>query len=119
APVSTAHARVLCDWLAAVWLPDGGLPFARPVADPAGCAPFWVGADPARPSLQITCLVTAYALEVAEHDNAVARHPWLPEATAFCMRTLVGAPPPATALGMLAAVRFLDRAAARVPGAGD
>ncbi len=47
-PATTPRAGELCDWLASVTLPAGGLPFALPVADPAGCAPFWANADPDR-----------------------------------------------------------------------
>ena len=43
--MTTPRAVELCDWLASVTLPDGGLPFALPVPDPAACAPFWAGAD--------------------------------------------------------------------------
>src|SRR5829696_6170413 len=44
APVVTERARELCDWLDAVSLPDGGLPFAlpvpiRPPAHPSGPPP--------------------------------------------------------------------------------
>ncbi len=119
APATTAHARALCDWLSSASLPGGGLPFARPVDDAAGCAPFWVAADPTEPSLQITCAVAAYAHEVARHDRAVAAHPWLAAATASCMDALVGQAPPSFALEVLYAVRFLDAASATVPGAED
>ena len=76
APATTPEAAALCDWLDAVALPGGGLPFALPVPDPAGCAPFWVGADRSVPSLQITAIVTAEAYRVARHDPAVAGHRW-------------------------------------------
>src|SRR5262245_26228209 len=39
-PAASPHTAALCDWLDSVTLADGGLPFALPVADPAGCAPF-------------------------------------------------------------------------------
>jgi hypothetical protein len=86
APVATTgRARELCDWLDAVTLPDGGLPFALPVPDPAGCAPFWASADTTTSSLQITAVVAESAYRVAEHDPAVAGHPWLARATAYCL----------------------------------
>ena len=44
-PVSSARAVAVCDWLTTATLDDGGLPFALPVTDPAGCAPFWANAD--------------------------------------------------------------------------
>ena len=76
-PGTTPRAVELCDWLASVALPDGGLPFALPVSDPAGCAPFWAQADPTVSSLQISAFVTGTAQRVAAHDPAVAAHPWL------------------------------------------
>jgi hypothetical protein len=85
APVSSPHAAELCDWLAGASLRDGGLPFALPIANPAGSAPLWTQADSTVPSLQITAAVTTYALRVARHDPAVANHPWLRQATAFCL----------------------------------
>ncbi|TDC67305.1 hypothetical protein E1200_15220 [Actinomadura sp. GC306] len=85
APVTAPEAAALCDWLESVTLPDGGLPFALPISDPAGCAPFWTGADPAASSLQITAVVAAMAHRVAVHDKAVAAHPWLGRATRFCL----------------------------------
>ena len=41
APLTSPCAIDLCDWLATVALADGGLPFGFPVADRAGCAPWW------------------------------------------------------------------------------
>ena len=109
APVTTPEAAALCDWLETVTLPGGGLPFALPVPDPAGCAPFWVGADHGVPSLQITAIVAAEAHRVARHDPAVAAHRWLDRAT----RLLPGgdrgaAAPNPIALELAFAVRLLD-----------
>jgi hypothetical protein len=39
APVTAPEAVELCDWLDAVALPDGGLPFALPIEDPSGSGP--------------------------------------------------------------------------------
>ncbi|WP_433469098.1 hypothetical protein [Spirillospora sp. CA-128828] len=88
APVTAPEAVALCDWLASVTLPDGGLPFGLHVPDPAGCAPFWAGADPGASSLQITAVVAATAQRVAVHDRAVAEHPWLDRATRYCLDAL-------------------------------
>ncbi|RFS81157.1 hypothetical protein D0T12_33940 [Actinomadura spongiicola] len=88
APVAVPEAVALCDWLESVTLPDGGLPFALPIPDPAGCAPFWTGADPQASSLQITAVVAATAQRVAGHDEGVAAHPWLRRATRFCLETV-------------------------------
>jgi hypothetical protein len=64
------------------------LPFALPIADPSGCAPFWAQADPQAFSLQITAIVAAYANRVAAHDPAVAGHPWLARATSRCLAAI-------------------------------
>ncbi|WUI03788.1 hypothetical protein OHR68_18915 [Spirillospora sp. NBC_00431] len=87
-PDTAPEAVALCDWLESVTLPDGGLPFGLRVPDPAGCAPFWAGADPETSSLQITAVVAAVARRVAVHDKAVAAHPWLDRATRFCLETV-------------------------------
>ncbi|GHG44208.1 MULTISPECIES: hypothetical protein [Amycolatopsis] len=110
APATTPHAAKLCDWLATASRPDGGLPFAVPVADPAGCAPFWVQADPAEATLQSTAFTAGVALRVARHDRAVREHPWLAAATQYCFRAIreLSAPPHAIALSF--AVQFADAA---------
>src|SRR5215218_4304815 len=82
------RAVQLCDWLVSVTLPDGGLPFALPVPDAAACAPFWAGADSTRSSLQITGFIAAMAHRVAVHDGAVAAHPWLARASAYCCEAI-------------------------------
>ncbi|MFF4241645.1 hypothetical protein ACFYYL_37775 [Actinomadura geliboluensis] len=88
APATAPEAAALCDWLESVALPDGGVPFALPVPDPAGCAPFWAGADTGSSSLQITAVVAAMAHRVGVHDKAVAGHPWLERATRYCLDTV-------------------------------
>jgi hypothetical protein len=88
APATTPRAAELCDWLGRASLPDGGLPFALPIPDPAACAPFWVAADPSASSLQITAAVAGQAHRVAEHDAAVAAHPWLASATERCLTAI-------------------------------
>jgi hypothetical protein len=118
APVVSPRAAELCDWLASVSLPDGGLPFALPVPDPAACAPFWAGADPSRSSLQTTGVVAAVAHRVADVDPAVAGHPWLARATAFCLAAIAD-PGPAHPMELAFAVQFLDAAAGSEPGAAD
>jgi hypothetical protein len=118
-PTSTGRARELCDWLAAVSLPDGGLPFALPVPDPAASAPFWAQADGSQSSLQITAVVAAAAHRVAESDAAVAGHPWLARATQYCLaavRDLESAP---HAMVLAFATQLLDAAAPRFPEAAD
>ncbi|MGH3463898.1 MAG: hypothetical protein ACRDP9_20725 [Kribbellaceae bacterium] len=88
APATTGHAAELCDWLDTITLPDGGVPFALPVEDPAGTAPFWATADSSTSSLQITAVVTVNALRLARHDPAVAKHPWLARATSYCVERI-------------------------------
>ncbi|MEU6643914.1 hypothetical protein ABZ863_15355 [Saccharomonospora sp. NPDC046836] len=117
APVTHPHAAALCDWLASVTLPDGGLPFALPIADPAGCAPFWVQAEPGVSSLQITAICVANALRVAAHDPAVAGHPWLDRAAEYCLSAIGALDGQPHALVLAFATRFLDAAHTRYPEA--
>jgi hypothetical protein len=119
APATTDRAGELCDWLAAATLDDGGLPFALPVPDPAGCAPFWAGADGSFSSLQITAVVAVAAHEVAEHDDAVAEHPWLHRATDYCLAAVRDLGPDPHAMELAFAVRLLDAAAATRPEARE
>lgn len=117
APATTPHAAALCDWLASVSLPDGGLPFALPMADPAGCAPFWAEADPTKAALQSTAFATSVALRVARHDPAVAAHRFLSQASQYCLRVIetLGTAPHAIELSF--AVQFLDAAYETHPSA--
>jgi hypothetical protein len=108
APLTTPHAVALCDWLASVSLPDGGLPFGLPVTDPAGCAPFWAEADASVSSLHITSAVTAMAHHVARHDSAVARHPWLDTATTYCLTAIESMDSSPHALEVLYVLGLLD-----------
>lgn len=107
-PATSPRAVELCDWLDRVCLPDGGLPFALPVGDSAGCAPFWAQADPTVSSLQITAIVTATALRVAAGDPDVAAHPWLARASEFCLRAIAAIDDEPHALVLAFALRFLD-----------
>ncbi|MFD2092588.1 hypothetical protein [Blastococcus deserti] len=117
APVVTGRARELCDWLEGVTLPDGGLPFALHVPDPAACAPFWASADAGTSSLQITAVVAAAAHRVAATDPAVAGHPWLARATDHCLRAVRDLGPEPHAMVLAFAAQFLDAAAAGTPSA--
>ncbi|WP_033291525.1 hypothetical protein [Amycolatopsis jejuensis] len=114
-PVTTPHATQLCDWLESVSLPGGGLPFAFPVADPVASAPFWTGADPAVFSLQSTAFATSVALRVAEHDPAVAAHPWLARATEACLRAIRSIEEMPHAIELNFAIHLLDAAYDRYP----
>ena len=112
------RAVELADWLTVVALPDGGLPFALPMPDPAACAPFWVGADPTTSSLQITAIVAGAAHQAAARIPALAAHPWLAQATDFCLTAVVD-PGPAHPMELAFTVQFLDAAAPALPEAAD
>jgi hypothetical protein len=119
APLSTPRAAELCDWLASVTLGDGGLPFALPVADSAGVAPFWAEADPTQSSLQITSLVAAVAQRVASSDSRVANHAWLHRATRFCLDRIAALNSAPHALEMLGSLWLLDAVHDREPDAAS
>ena len=116
-PVVTPRAVELCDWLDATSSADGGLPFALPIGNPAGCAPWWFGPDAAKPSLQMTAQVAANAHHVARHDRGVARHPWLARATDWCFTAIERLDAAPQAHELLFAIRFLDAVAEVDPGA--
>jgi hypothetical protein len=117
APVTAPDAVGLCDWLDAVALPNGGLPFALPIRDASACAPFWANADPEAFSLQITTIVAAHAHRAAAHDPAVATHPWLARATACCLDAIEALEEAPSPYELAFAVRFLDAAHDREPRA--
>jgi len=96
---------------------DGGLPFALPVADPAGCAPFWAQADPATSSLQITAQVTAMAHRLGRHQPKVAEHPWLRTATAYCLWAVDEISDEPNAYWLKSALQVLDVLADLTPSA--
>jgi hypothetical protein len=110
APETSPEAAELCDWLDAIALPDGGLPFALPIEDASGCAPFWAKSDPQAFSLQITAIVAAHANRVAAHDPAVAGHPWLARATNCCLAAIDALETAPAAYELAFAVRLLDAA---------
>lgn len=117
APVTTPNAAALCDWLHSVALPDGGLPFALRIRNPAGCAPFWVDADPKASSLQITAAVAAQAHRVARFDPAVASHPWLAVVTQYCLDAIRAVDEAPFAYVLSFAFQFLDAVADTTPEA--
>ena len=118
-PATTPAAIELCDWLGSVALPDGGVPFALPIDDGAGSAPFWVDADPTTSSLQITAIVTANAQRVAAVDPAVASHEWLAGATEYCMDAIAALDERPQTLQLAFSVQFLDAAYDRHPRAEE
>jgi hypothetical protein len=107
-PTTSARTIELCDWLDTVTLADGGLPFALPVSDRAGCAAFWADADSEHSSLHITSAVTSMAYRVARHDPAVAVHPWLARATDYCLDTTEGLDREPHAIELMYVLHFLD-----------
>lgn len=115
APATTPRAVELCDWLQSHTLGDGGLPFALPIGDPAGCSPWWALADPSTSSLQMTAQVAANAHLVGRHDSSVADHPWLTVATAYCVEAIRGIDAAPHALELRFALQFLDAAAQSLP----
>lgn len=118
-PATSPHAPALLDWLESVTLPDGGLPFALPVSDPAACAPFWVQADPSESSLQITAAVATQAYRAARWDAAVRDHPWLATATRYCFDAIRRIDEAPFAYVLSFALQFLDVAADTHPEAHD
>ncbi|WP_409494212.1 hypothetical protein [Amycolatopsis sp. cmx-11-12] len=108
-PVTSPRAAELCDWLASISLPDGGIPFALPMPDPAGSAPFWAEADSSVSSLQITAIVAVTAHSVAVHDPAVAAHPWLANATRYCLDAIEKIEEAPHALVLAFAMKLVDR----------
>jgi hypothetical protein len=118
-PARTPVAIELCDWLASVSLPDGGLPFALPIEDGAGSAPFWVNADPTVSSLQITAVVLGGAQRVAAVDPAVASHDWLARATEYCLGTIAALEEAPEAMQLAFSVRLLDALGERHPRAEE
>jgi hypothetical protein len=119
APATSPRATQLCDWLESVTLPDGGLPFALPMADASACAPFWAEADPTVSTLQSTAFAAGAALRVAAHDPAVAAHPWLARACRYCLDTIDALDSAPHAIALSFAVRFLDAAYERYPEASS
>ena len=119
-PTTTPRAVELCDWLATISLPDGGLPFALPSADRAGNLPLW--AEPSTPvsSLQMTTQVAANAHLVGRHHPDVAGHRWLSRATRWCLTAIDRLDTAPQAHELLFAIRFLDAVAeAERPGRGS
>jgi hypothetical protein len=106
APTRSPQAVALCDWLESVTRPDGGVPFALPVADASGVAPFWANADPSASSLQITAYVAGTAHRTGDPD--VAAHPWLARATDYCLSAIASLGDDPFALVVLASLGFLD-----------
>jgi hypothetical protein len=107
----------LCDWLAGHARPDGGMPFGLPFSDTAGSAGHWVKADPAQSSLQMTTQLAAQANRVARHRADVAEHPWLANATSYCLDAIDRIEESLHAYELMFSIQFLDTVADRIPRA--
>jgi hypothetical protein len=117
APLIAPQAVALCDWLDSVTLDDGGLPLTLPVTSSAGVAPWFQTADSTLSSLQITALIAASAHRVADHDPAVAAHPWLQRATAYCLNAIAALEESPFAYVLAFSIRLLDVLHGRRPEA--
>lgn len=117
APATSPRATELCDWLDSVTLPDGGLPFALPIADASACAPFWAETEHTVSTLHSTAFCAGAALRVAAHDPAVAAHPWLARASRYCFDAIDALDSAPHAIALSFVVRFLDAAYERYPEA--
>jgi hypothetical protein len=108
APVTSPMAAELLDWLDAVALPGGALPFALPGGASAGSAPMWGAADTTSPSLHMTAVVLGIAHRVARHDRAVAAHPWLRRATHWATNEIAALAGPRDAIEFRFVLQLLD-----------
>jgi hypothetical protein len=117
APAAMTRAVGLFNWLEKQTLADGGLPFALPIANPAGCAPFWTQGNPATSSLQMTAQVAANAHRLGHHHPDLVNHPWLVKATTYCVDAIRGLDHTPHAYELLFALGFLDAVAESVPDA--
>jgi hypothetical protein len=111
APRTSPMAVELCDWLASVATPDGGIPFSLAGAADPGSSPVWAHADTTAPSLHITSAIAANAHRVAAHDPAVAAHPWLEQATAWCWEAIAALDGPRGAYELRFVLQLLDAVA--------
>ena len=113
APLTSPMAVELLDWLDAIALPDGAVPFALPGAGGAGSAPMWASADTTSPSLHMTAVVLGIAHRVARHDPAVAAHPWLARATDWATTRIAALERPGHAIEFRYVLQLLDALDAR------
>jgi hypothetical protein len=116
APLTSPMAGELCDWLESVTLPDGGLPFVVQGAGPES-SPVWSEGDTKTSSLHMTTAVAGYALRVAQHDTALADHPWLRRAVDYSMSGIEAMTEPSGAHELSYSLQFLDAAVGTVPEA--
>ena len=113
APVTSPLTAGLLDWLDAVALPGGALPFALPGTASAGSAPMWESADTAAPSLHMTAVVLGITHRVARHDPAAEGHRWLRRATDWAMGEIAALDGPRHAIEFRYVLQLLDALDAR------
>lgn len=118
-PETSDMAVRLCDWADSVSFEDGSLPFAFSMRDGAGSAPFWANADESEPSLWMTSAVCGPAQRVADHDPAVAEHPWLAKATDYCLAQTAALDQQPFAIAFMFILQFLDASHDRRPDAAE
>jgi hypothetical protein len=118
-PETSEMAVRLCDWADSVSFEDGSLPFAFAMDDAAGSAPFWANADETEPSLWMTSAVCGPAHRVADHDPAVAAHPWLTKSTDFCLAEAAALDEPPFAIAFKFILQFLDASHDRDPRSAE
>lgn len=107
-PAGGPAARATCDWLAAVSLPDGGVPFSLAGAAGPGVAAWFAGADVAASSLHLTAAIAEAAHRAARHDAGVREHPWLAGATRFCLQRIADLRDVSQAMTLRYALLLLD-----------
>ena len=108
APATSPMAAGLLDWLDAIALPGGAIPFALPGGATAGSAPMWATADTTSPSLHMTAVVLGIAHRVARHDPVVAAHPRLGRATAWATGRFAAMDEPGHAIELRYVLGLLD-----------
>lgn len=113
APVRSPLAVGLLDWLDAVAVDGGAVPFALPGGASAGSAPMWGTADTRSPSLHMTCVVLSIAHRVARTDPEVAGHAWLGRATEWAMSEIADLDGPTHAIAFRYVLQLLDALEAR------
>jgi hypothetical protein len=113
APLTSRLALDLLDWLDAIAVDGGAVPFALPGGASAGSAPMWETADTESPSLHMTVVVLSIAHRVARHDPGVAAHPWLRRATEWATEEIAALDGPRDAIEFRYVLQFLDALDAR------
>jgi hypothetical protein len=112
-PHTSPMAVGLLDWLDAIALPGGAVPFALPGGAGPGSAPMWADADTESPSLHMTCVVLGIAHRVAPHDPNVAAHALLRRATQWALGEIAGLQGPRSAIEFRYVLQLLDALDAR------